>query len=166
MSIHCGVVTARHNRIVQSSIATATATGFSLSGTRGRSGRASNWNPVGWRGDQIWRDNCASATDSLRTALCGLFIYCRRRYCRRYLDDCVSSDKTCCSNCSRRRRRRRRWCSNQLHLYARPRRRQNINSLHAVLNARGFDNDGHKPWRPTSWNLSDDVKWAQLYIWR
>ena len=27
----------------------------------------------------------------------------------------------------------------------------------------GFDNDGHKPWQSTWWNLSDDVKWANSF---
>jgi len=29
-----------------------------------------------------------------------------------------------------------------------------------MLLAVGFNNDGHKPWWPTSWNLPNDVKWA------
>ena len=28
---------------------------------------------------------------------------------------------------------------------------------------RGFDSDGHKPWRPTWWNLFNDVKWTLLH---
>ena len=40
-----------------------------------------------------------------------------------------------------------------------------------TMMATNYDHDGHKlcshkPWQPTWWNLSNDVKWASLYIWR